>query len=108
MVAEANAPSSKREPGSDDRESSPPVRSVGFEHMAQAVSARWREANVTTLRKYEAMAEKDLERYKNEMAVYRANLKAARETPTTPTPDEDEEGETEPPKKDDKKDGPAS
>eukprot|EP00977_Amphora_coffeiformis_P005119 scaffold1079_cov191-Amphora_coffeaeformis.AAC.7 len=101
MVAAANAPSGEGKQG-DGRES------VGFEHMAQAVSVEWRKANVKTLHKYETMAEKDLERYKNEMIAYRASHKASRETPT-PNSVEDE-GKTETPKEndDDSKDGPVS
>ena len=97
MVAEAKAPTRDQQddgkPKADGDGKESPKEKVGFEHMAQAVSSRWRQVDIQTLRKYEKLAEEDMERYKNEMIVYRASLKAARETPTPTADDAAEEDE---------------
>ena len=67
---------------------------VGFKPMAQRVAAKWKALDEETLAIYDRLAKEDLQRYKNEMKVYRDKNKNAAKTGEAPQPGLDASLET--------------
>lgn len=76
MLKECQESNASGDDDSGEGESKPKTKaSVPFEEMARRVSAKWKIVDKESKRKYELLAAKDMERYNQEMVIWKQKKK---------------------------------